>query len=187
MNLQRTNSTEELHESRERTAILMTGLELVQQWPDRMMVDDNSAASDGRTRPHLTARELAFAQQDVSPTRFTRYSTEALFVREDPRRAADGAGGRGRYPFGTDWRRDGDDDDYGRGTWTLWWLATTHETVLECRGRRWELWLLGTAITSFDQAQSVLHSIEPLRTERNSLALVLHAYRAVDERHPEVR
>lgn len=181
------HAVEESHEARERCEVSMAERNDVPQRPDRMMVDEDSIESDRRIRPRSAALERAVAQRDASPTGFTRYSTEALFVREDPRRTADSEGGRNWYPFGTDWRRDGDDDNRGKGTWTLWWLATTQETVLERRAPRWELWLLGTAIASFDQAQTVLHSIEPLRPEPNSVAVVLDVYRAVDGLNPKAR
>lgn len=160
--------------------VLEAELERVSSWLDEL----HTAVATGQERRAAEERERAFdaetAARDISP-RWCQVYTIASFIAENPEREARAWIGAGRpvvagADFGCRWRRDNDEvrDD---AQWSVHWIRETNETILELRNtRRDEIWLLGTAITSFDQALEVFAPIEPRQRERNSIALVLDTY-----------
>ncbi|WP_228512777.1 hypothetical protein [Clavibacter sp. VKM Ac-2872] len=171
----------DLHHAEDRVREIQTELYEVGAWLEEMYVSVEASRVERQEQAARERLEAEHARRDTSPLGFQVFSPQE-FVDADGRRLAhqqpdhfvlDGLSFPGR------WRRDEDDDFNDEGAWSLMWNPTTRETFLERAGygRQPEVWLLGTRITTQDAVTDFEASISSHRDERNSLAVVLEAYR----------
>lgn len=146
-------------------------LHRVHAWLDEMyqaVIDDREAAQAERDA----------ASRDVSPRHCIVMTLEHFLEADTARRFDDELihmiGGR---EYGSKWRSDVTPD----ALWRLHWIKATGESVLE-NGMTDEIWLLGNAVHSRKEADAVFATIQSRQGERNSLALVLDAYEAAEQR-----
>ncbi len=171
----------DLHHAEDRVREIQTELYAVRVWLDEMYATVESSRVERQEQAARERLEAEHARRDTSPREFEVVSPQE-FVDEDGRRLAyqqhDHLVLNG-LPFTGGWRRDDDDDFNDRGAWTLMWNPSTRENFLERagHGRQPKVWLLGTRITTQDEATDFDASISSHRDERNSLAVVREAYR----------
>jgi hypothetical protein len=152
-------------------------LERVDQWLTTAAQQVASAEAE-RLQDIENAKEAAAAARRDSSPRWCTVFTREAFIAGDQRRWAQAWTGRqatAGTSFGDHWRRDNDDiNDYG--IWSLNWIEENHETFLEADDEAGTVWLLGTGLRSFSDAQALFRSLEHRQKERNSIALVLDVY-----------
>ncbi|WP_309111985.1 hypothetical protein [Saccharothrix sp.] len=120
---------------------------------------------------------------------------EDEFLAVDPRRATTTRVGvpaiDGVEAFGSQWRRDGDDDDLAAGPeidrcgrWALGHIARTGEiyAVLRAGPETARIWLLGTGFERH-RAYSILEALMPRMREPNSVILAAEVVHTVNLRH----
>lgn len=165
-----------------RVSEISTELSRVSNWVEQMFADVDELRATRQENDEAARRARECAARDLSSRWCTVYALE-VFIAENERRVDRPRDNPfiGGWEYGNRWRRDGDDFTSGDGNWALHWIGETSETVLELTSPHQPatVWLLGKAITSEEQAARVFQPIEPRMRERNSIALVLDAYRAI--------
>lgn len=172
---------QELQRCESRVGEISGELELVSTWLERMF--SAVAAARAEREQRRDEEELARVQagRDVSPRGYSVYTAEN-FVSEDERRLArwqqnhpvlEGATIIHRL------RADGFDSN-ASGNWIVVWNWRTNETFVELTGAGQPplVWLLGTKISTLQQATDLFDPLLPRINERNSLALAFDAYDA---------
>lgn len=156
-------------------------LALVSTWLERTFVQVAEAQVERQRLHEAEKRSREEAGRDVSPRGYAVYTVEK-FIDEDERRLArwqqnhpvlEGATIIHRL------RADGFDAN-GSGNWIVVWNWKTNETFVELTGagRSPLVWLLGTKLTTLQQATDLFDPLLPRINERNSLALAFDAYDA---------
>lgn len=158
-------------------------LSAVNAWVEQMFSDVDRARAERQQLRNDEQLRREQAERDVS-SRWCGVETPEAFVRGDSRRLARMQGKQivlEGITLGHDWRRDGDDVGNGSGSWTLVWNSSNNEMSLELAGHNKSpvVWLMGTKITTEQQALDLYDPIAHRMKERNSLALVLDAYEAL--------
>ncbi|WP_420366965.1 hypothetical protein [Curtobacterium sp. L1-20] len=154
-----------------------TELARVDQWLEAT-AEQVAAAEAARLQDIEDAKAAAAAARRDSSPRWCTVFTREDFIAGDQRRWAHAWTGReatAGTSFGDHWRRDQDDYN-GYGTWSLNWIEENHETFLEADDEVGTIWLLGTGLRSFSDAQALFRPLELRQNERNSIALVLDTY-----------
>lgn len=183
----RERQVDEAHEERQQCSwnlkTVDEELEKVTSWVEQMFSDVDRARIERRELKEAEQLEREQAGRDVS-SRWCTVETPDDFIKGDPLRLARMQGTQIVLEggvMGTGWRRDGDDVGNNRGSWLLAWNPKNNETYLEltAHNRDAVVWLLGTKITTQQQADALYDPIAGRISERNSLALVLDAYKAI--------